>query len=141
MIEVKWNDYPHPPYPPFKDPDDWRELVGGPPLVKDEQRIRQIAEDKLLDHYGRHDKRDHPWCADCEKRRYDFEEVVDGGEPLMHPQEAKSALRDAVEPEDWEQVKVAVGRIKTFFDDGFGRIKPEERQVMAEDLGLSLIHI
>ncbi|MGI9084730.1 MAG: AAA family ATPase [Aeromicrobium sp.] len=58
-------DYPYTPYPPFKEPEDWRDVAGGGATERDQHKARQWAADATLDHLVKHVHHDHPWCTDC----------------------------------------------------------------------------
>lgn len=59
-----------PMYPPFRDPEDWRRLVGGC-SESIQTKGRQLVADATADHALRHTAHDHPWCKKCHSRLAD----------------------------------------------------------------------
>lgn len=82
--------YPYKPYPPFRDPDDWRESKTWGD-ARDEGKARLLVDDATADHDGKHARHDHPWCRRCTMRFRDAE----AGARTPTPAEAQAALREA----------------------------------------------
>ncbi|UYM04219.1 AAA family ATPase [Solicola gregarius] len=108
MIDVKYPLPARQPYPPFKNPDDWR---GSRETTASETRgalIRQVVADATDDHIGKHANRDHPWCVLCEVRVQN--DGVIPPEPHQLARWLRDTLNDAqitVTPEQMEQVEDA----------------------------------
>ncbi len=60
-------DEPYWPYPPFVDPRDWREVVGGA-SESIQNKARQLVDEATQDHEQRHVHHAHPWCYECTRR-------------------------------------------------------------------------
>ncbi|MEJ7633847.1 AAA family ATPase [Aeromicrobium sp.] len=94
-------DYPFEPYPPFKDPDDWR-VTSHALNDRDILRARLLAENATADHTaGTHATADHPWCLDCVARLTNATRLNEGNDPLVTPLEAAAELFEAgISPTD-----------------------------------------
>lgn len=68
MNVLTYANYPFRPYPPFREPEDWREATWRAETDRDLARIYQLVDDAGADHDGKHQKHDHPWCPRCTLR-------------------------------------------------------------------------
>ena len=86
-------------YPPFKDPEDWRPIVGNSILgERDLKRAQQVAADATADHHEKHATHDHPWCTQCTIRMENAQNVAEGLSPSVSPLQAKAELLDDASP-------------------------------------------
>ncbi|UYM05461.1 AAA family ATPase [Solicola gregarius] len=122
MIDVKYPLPARQPYPPFKDPDDWR---GSRETTASESRgalIRQVVDDATANHIGKHVHRDHPWCIHCDVR------IQTNGAPPPEPHKLARWLRDTLDdaqitvtPDQMERVEEAWSRDELAdTQDGYG---------------------
>ena len=87
--------YPRLPYPPFKDPPDWRNHVSNRATERDVLRAEQLVEDANEDHSLKHRAHDHPWCPACQHRFNAYEDTRDGLMSVLHPKDLPEGLSDA----------------------------------------------
>ncbi len=85
-----------PPMHPFRDPEDWREMVAktdASPAIK--ARAIVLADDAGHEHLAGHQTQTHPWCEECEIRDQNLERVGRGLPPIISTARAMRNL-DAV---------------------------------------------
>lgn len=77
--------YPHPIYPGFTDPADYRESSRVPDNWREEPHLKvaQVVDDARDDHVAKHTTYDHPWCSRRWVRADQWERVHDGFSPAL----------------------------------------------------------
>jgi hypothetical protein len=105
-------DYEFEPYPPFKDPEDWRPAASF--TDRDVARARLLAENATSSHLaGDHDNADHPWCEHCVLRFTNATRAAEDYWPIVDPTTARVELQSA--GIDTDDPRLAA--IKALWDD------------------------